>query len=150
MTYKRMMRAVGGTLVVMGVVLGTTACGSRTGAKDSAPVVMQPMQNPPANAPANAQILDIQIVNGRFSQRIYTVQPGPVVLRVTATGTGPHSMRINQLLQARLLPVGQVTQIGLTTYPGDYTMMTDGGALDTATLQVRQVPVGPNVSPNGR
>ena len=95
---------------------------------------------PVYRVPLEVEELTVEVASGRFDYDRYSVQTGPVRLRFVARGSGPHSVRIENLMQATLLPVGETTVVGLTTAPGEYIMMTDGVALDTAVLNVR--PVG--------
>jgi hypothetical protein len=136
-------RALAGAVLAPAALL-LTRCEDRT--KSATPSRPEPLGSPaalldpPRNVPLDIEELTIEVVDGRFGHERYSVQTGPVRLKFVARGTGPHSVRIEDLMQARLLPVGQTTVVGLTTYPGEYLMMTDGGALDTAVLDVR--PVG--------
>jgi hypothetical protein len=49
-------------------------------------------------------------------------------------------MRIDGLMQARVLPPDQTTSFGFTATPGEYTMRLNAGVEDTAVLDVR--PIG--------
>ncbi|MGH2367552.1 MAG: hypothetical protein ACRDI2_05080 [Chloroflexota bacterium] len=84
-------------------------------------------------------MLAIAVAEGQFGSDRYTVQTGAVQLQVTAQG-GPYSMRIDELMQARVLRANERTTLGLTAAPGEYTMRLNAGTEDAAILNVR--PVG--------
>jgi hypothetical protein len=135
-------RRVLGTLFLGAAALtvGAVCVDPSTGATRTAQPVHQPMVNPPREGPGNIEVLQVDVVNGRFGHRAYHVQSGAIQLRFVARGTGPHAVMIENVMQARLLPVGEESVFHFTASPGEYRMLLDGGAQDVAVLNVR--PVG--------
>lgn len=103
--------------------------------------------NIPPNVPGDVQDLTIVVRDGAFDRETYIVQAGAVRLRVSAGSGGPYSMRIEELLQARVVGENTTTVIGLTAWPGRYTMQLNAGVLDTAVLEVRPPGGVPGTTP---
>lgn len=138
-----------------GASVASVACGSstKTAVDEDLGTLRQPafptqaptgtqtqIPNIPPNVPADVQQLPIRIINGEFDSDRYAMQAGAVQLRITAGQDGPYSIRIDSLLQARVVRENDTTVIGLTAPPGQYTMKVNAGVEDTAVLEV--IPPG--------
>ncbi len=134
-------RAAGVLLLASGVFTTGAMCTDQSRVSTGvAQPVFGPMVNAPSEGSGDIEVLRVDVVNGKFGNRVYHVQAGAIELRFFARGTGPHSVMIENLMQARLLPVGQESIFRLTATPGEYRMVIDGGAQDQAILNVR--PIG--------
>lgn len=128
------------------LAIAGTACTDRRPAAEVGALPVAPTAYPTGPASAgpgvagiseDIQALDVQIVDGRFESDVYTMQPRPARLEVTA-GDGPYTLRIDGLIDTQPLEADGVTVIGLApTSPGRFTMRLGGASIDTATLTVR-------------